>query len=126
MWELIRIYNHRIVFKLAVRGLTSSLRMILGLFGLISSNIAAAAFTLGYLIISFGYGIFFEWAWRGQTIGKRLLRLRVVDAEGVRLQFDQIVTRNLLRFVDMLPALYFVGGVSCWLNRKCQRLGDVA
>jgi len=25
-----------------------------------------------------------------------------------------------------LPAFYFVGGVSCWLNRKCQRLGDVA
>ncbi|PYS52730.1 MAG: RDD family protein [Acidobacteria bacterium] len=111
---------------LSIGVITSTLGTALGLLGIISSNIAAAAFTLGYLIISFGYGIFFEWAWRGQTIGKRLLRLRVVDAEGVRLQFDQIVTRNLLRFVDMLPALYFVGGVACWLNRKCQRLGDIA
>jgi hypothetical protein len=25
-----------------------------------------------------------------------------------------------------LPAFYFVGGVTCWLNSKCQRLGDVA
>jgi hypothetical protein len=49
-----------------------------------------------------------------------------MDAEGMRLQFDQIVTRNLLRFVDMLPALYFVGGLACWLNRNCQRLGDIA
>jgi hypothetical protein len=63
---------------------------------------------------------------RGQTVGKKILRLRVVDAEGMRLQFDQVVTRNLLRFVDMLPAFYFVGGVSCWINRKCQRLGDIA
>jgi hypothetical protein len=33
---------------------------------------------------------------------------------------------NLLRFVDALPAFYFVGGVTCWLNPKCQRLGDIA
>jgi hypothetical protein len=26
----------------------------------------------------------------------------------------------------MLPAFYFVGGIACWLNRKCQRLGDIA
>jgi hypothetical protein len=44
----------------------------------------------------------------------------------MRLQFDQILTRNLLRAVDMLPAFYFVGGVACWLNSKCQRLGDLA
>jgi hypothetical protein len=32
----------------------------------------------------------------------------------------------LLRFVDSLPVFYFVGGVTCLLNRKCQRLGDIA
>ena len=93
---------------------------------LISANLAAALYTLGYFVISIGYGMFCEWRWRGQTIGKRLLRLRVVDAEGLRLQFNQIVTRNLLRFVDSLPFFYFVGGVACWLNPKCQRLGDIA
>ena len=70
--------------------------------------------------------MFFEWTWRGQTIGKKLFRLRVVDVEGMRLQFNQIVVRNLLRFVDQLPVFYFVGGVTCWLNPKCQRLGDIA
>ena len=50
----------------------------------------------------------------------------VVDAEGMRLQFDQVATRNLLRVLDALPVIYFVGGVACWINRKCQRLGDVA
>jgi len=91
-----------------------------------SANLAGAVSTLGYFIISIGYGILLEWAWRGQTVGKKLFRLRVVDAEGLRLQFNQIVTRNLLRFVDSLPFFYFVGGVVCWLSPKCQRLGDIA
>ena len=93
---------------------------------LVSSNLAGALYTLCYFVISIGYGIACEWAWRGQTIGKRLLRLRVVDAEGLRLQFNQVVTRNLLRFVDSLPFFYLVGGVVCWFSPRCQRLGDIA
>ena len=96
------------------------------LLGMLSSNLAIAFYTLGYFILSIGYSIACEWAWRGQTIGKKMLRLRVIDAEGMRLQFNQIVTRNLLRFVDALPACYFVGGLSCILTRNCQRLGDIA
>ncbi len=96
------------------------------LLNLVSANLAGAAGILGYFVISIGYGITCEWWWRGQTVGKRMLRLRVVDAEGLRLQFNQIVTRNLLRFVDSLPFFYFVGGLVCWLNPRCQRLGDIA
>jgi uncharacterized RDD family membrane protein YckC len=96
------------------------------LLSLVSSNFAGAVSAIGYFVISIGYGIACEWAWRGQTVGKRLLRLRVVDAEGMRLQFNQIVTRNLLRFVDSLPGTYLVGGLVCWFNSKCQRLGDMA
>ncbi len=107
-----------------------ALLMLLGKFlfllQLVSANLAGAVYALGYFAISIGYGIACEWWWRGQTVGKKLFRLRVVDAEGLRLQFNQIVTRNLLRFVDSLPAFYFVGGVTCWLNSKCQRLGDIA
>ncbi|HWQ91561.1 MAG TPA: RDD family protein [Clostridia bacterium] len=93
---------------------------------LISSGFATAFYTLAYFVISIAYGIACEWGWRGQTVGKRLLRLRVVDAEGLRLQFNQVVTRNLLRFIDALPVFYFVGGVVCWLHPRCQRLGDIA
>lgn len=98
----------------------------LGMLSIISVDLAGAAAALGYFVISIGYGIMCEWFWRGQTVGKRLFRLRVVDVEGMRLQFNQIVTRNLLRFVDALPVMYFVGGVACWFSPKCQRLGDLA
>ncbi|HEU5123030.1 MAG TPA: RDD family protein [Verrucomicrobiae bacterium] len=115
-----------LVDVLCVVAVMSILNMGLRLLEVIDPSIGVAIMTLTYFAVSIGYGIISEWAWRGQTIGKKLLRLRVVDAEGMRLQLDQIVTRNLLRFVDMLPAFYFVGGAACWLSRKCQRLGDVA
>src|SRR5688572_29929510 len=52
------------------------------LMGILSENFASAFSALSYFFISIGYGIFCEWRWRGQTVGKKLLRLRVVDAEG--------------------------------------------
>ena len=101
-------------------------RLVLGLMMVFDVNLTVAVEVIGYFVVSIGYGITLEWFWRGQTIGKRLLRLRVMDVEGMRLQFNQIVVRNLLRFVDSLPLFYFVGGLTCWLNSKSQRLGDIA
>lgn len=109
-----------------VAAVMSIFELVVKLLQFIDVSIAVAATTICYFVISIGYGIICEWAWRGQTIGKKLLRLRVMDAEGMRLQFDQILIRNLLRFVDILPMFYFVGGAACWLSRKCQRLGDLA
>lgn len=111
---------------LCISAMVAFLGILFTLLQLLSPNLAGALFVLAYFAISIGYGIACEWVWRGQTIGKRLFRLRVVDAEGLRLQFNQIVTRNLLRFVDSLPLFYFVGGLVCWFNSRCQRLGDLA
>jgi hypothetical protein len=36
------------------------------------------------------------------------------------------VIRNLMRYVDALPAFYLVGGVAAVFSRKSQRLGDLA
>lgn len=104
----------------------SILSFFFGLLGLFSFNLAAVAMILGYFVISIGYGMLLEWIWRGQTIGKRLFRLRVVDAEGMRLQAGQIILRNLLRCVDSLPLCYVLGGATCWLSQRCQRIGDIA
>lgn len=99
---------------------------VLGALRIIGADFVRAISVLAYFAITIGYGAFLEWVWRGQTIGKRMMRLRVVDVQGLRLQLNQIVMRNLLRFVDCLPVLYFVGGVACLASRKCQRLGDLA
>lgn len=110
---------------LVILAINKLLNVLLGLLGILSRDLATAAIILGYFIVSIGYGIVTEWYWHGQTLGKRLLRLRVTDMHGLQLQFSQIVIRNLLRFVDSLPALYLVGGVACLINRRAQRLGDL-
>lgn len=98
----------------------------LALLNLINIDFARAISAILFFVLQIGYGFVCEWFWRGQTIGKRLFRLRVIDASGLRLQPSQIIIRNLLRFVDMLPAFYLVGGVCSLLNRRSQRLGDIA
>ena len=95
-------------------------------FGVVSPDLALAISTLAFFAFSTAYAIVLEWYWRGQTIGKRLLGLRVLDAQGLRLRFPQVVVRNLLRGVDMLPLAYLVGGAAALLTEKAQRLGDLA
>src|ERR1051326_3182945 len=106
--------------------LSMAVGSVLGLLGLISLDFARAMMVLAFFVIQVGYGIVLEWFWGGQTVGKRVLRLRVMDMQGLRLQFSQVVIRNLLRFVDMLPGLYLVGGLACLASRRAQRLGDFA
>jgi uncharacterized RDD family membrane protein YckC len=90
------------------------------------TDIAEALTLVFYFAISLLYAMLTEWLWRGQTVGKRLMRLRVVDARGLRLEPSQVIVRNLMRFIDFLPALYLVGGIACVFSRHRQRLGDLA
>jgi len=106
-----------------IAGATDLVKQVLSVF---HTGIATAAYVLVYFGISIGYGIASEWLWRGQTVGKRTLQLRVMDEQALKLEFSQIVVRNLLRVVDALPAFYLVGGVACLFTRRSQRLGDLA
>jgi Tol biopolymer transport system component/uncharacterized RDD family membrane protein YckC len=61
----------------------------------------------------------------GQTVGKRLLGLRVVRADGSRPSVAAIAVRTLLRIVDWLPALYLVGFLAMATSVRRRRLGDL-
>ena len=80
--------------------------------------------TLAEFAIGFAYGALLEGYWNGQTIGKRLLHLRVVDQTGLPLRIEQAWIRNLMRVVDVLPFAYLVGGVSLLSGPLMQRFGD--
>jgi len=78
------------------------------------------------LVLIWAYFILLEWLWNGQTIGKRIFRLRVINEDGSPARFTAVLIRNLLRLVDFLPALYGVGVLVIVLSPKSQRLGDLA
>lgn len=110
----------------AIAMLGSVLQKILAPFAIFGSDIVSALNIALYFAISLVYAAALEWIWRGQTVGKRLFHLRVVDARGLRLEPTQVIVRNLLRVVDALPALYLTGGIACVLDRHRRRLGDLA
>jgi uncharacterized RDD family membrane protein YckC len=82
------------------------------------------AITLAEFGIGFAYGALLESFWNGQTIGKRLFHLRVIDQSGFPLRIEQAWVRNLMRVFDALPFAYLVGGISVLSSRLMQRFGD--
>ena len=82
------------------------------------------------LLINFafywGYYIFFEILWNGQTPGKRLVGLRVIRLDGTPVSAAEVVIRNLARTIDLLPAAYGIGVVTMFVNENSRRLGDLA
>jgi uncharacterized RDD family membrane protein YckC len=105
---------------------TCLLSMAIAPLMILNNDVAAGVHIVVGMVLGYAYWVVCEGAFRGQTLGKRMLRLRVLDAEGLPLCWSQVLIRNLLRAVDMLPAFYLVGGAAMLLSRRCQRLGDLA
>ncbi|HEY3758116.1 MAG TPA: RDD family protein [Opitutaceae bacterium] len=115
-----------VVDLMAISAAWSVLVQFLSLAAAISTDVYHFVEIVGYFVLSQGYFLVMEGAYGGRTLGKALCRLRVVDADGLRLSWSQVIVRSVLRFVDGLPAFYLVGGVSALLSPRAQRLGDLA
>jgi hypothetical protein len=70
--------------------------------------------------------VFFEVFNQGRSPGKQLLGLQVIHSDGTPIGWPASLTRNLLRFVDLLPFAYCLGMLSILNSARFQRLGDLA
>ena len=77
-------------------------------------------------LVFWGYYIIFEMLWNGQTPGKRYMQLRTIDRSGTAVGLSGSIIRNLVRFVDFLPAFYGLGIVVMFIDKQGRRLGDMA
>lgn len=105
---------------------TGALALIGGLSRLVlpaGIDFAIMAF-LGLFAAMF-YAVFCELRLAGQTIGKRLMGLRVVDAQARQLVLSQSIVRNVARTIDFLPVFYGLGGLVALGDRLGRRLGDL-
>lgn len=100
--------------------ITDPVNALLGLAASLQAGLAA-----GVLLLLWSYWTFFELRWSGQSPGKRLLRIRVVRADGSPVTLFASATRNLLRVVDFFPACYPLGTVVMLIDRQHRRLGDL-
>ena len=79
-----------------------------------------------FFLLTFVYFFASELVW-AQTVGKRVMRLRVASEDGTKADAGPILVRNLLRAVDWLPSLYLIGGITMFATgARRARLGDMA
>ncbi len=90
--------------------------------GLDRSEGVAMIWLLGFFVLRSGYFIIFELGGRAATVGKRVLRLRVVSRDGGRLTAEAVFARNALREIEVfLPITFLLASsaagdqVSAWL-----------
>ncbi len=86
----------------------------------------SAIFGLVAFLLFWGYYIFFEMLWNGQSPGKRWVGLRVIRIDGTPVTLAESIIRNLVRLIDFMPLGYGVGVVTMFLNDQARRLGDLA
>ena len=87
--------------------------------------ITAVIIFLAFVFL-WGYYIYFETSWNGQTPGKRWVGIRVLRQNGMPVTLSEVVIRNLVRLIDFLPILYGVGIVAMFVDQQSRRLGDLA
>ena len=90
--------------------------------GGVSVNLNGAPALL-YFLLAFGYYLVLE-ATTGQTLGKKVMGLKVVALEG-ELSWGKVAIRTILRILDGL-FLYLVGVICIAVSKKHQRIGDMA
>jgi uncharacterized RDD family membrane protein YckC len=77
-------------------------------------------------LFQWGYFTLFEAFWNGQTPGKKIARIRVIQRSGRAIGILESMARNFIRMVDQIPSFYAVGIVAIFVTRQNQRLGDLA
>ncbi len=87
---------------------------------------ADAVLVIAMFVVWYGYFVYFETVWSGQTPGKRHGRLRAVREGGLPMNFTSAAVRNLVRTVDFLPIMYILGAIVILCSGSNKRLGDIA
>lgn len=72
------------------------------------------------------YPLILETILNGQTVGKKIMKLKVVKIDGTRATFYQYFIRWISNTVDILISMGGIGMTFIILTKKSQRIGDLA
>lgn len=72
------------------------------------------------------YSIIQESLMEGQSIGKKLLMIKVVKIDGYQASFTDYLIRWVFRLVDVTGTFCAAGGISIMVSKIHQRIGDIA
>ncbi len=91
-----------------------------------SGGFVAGLYLGGIVLLGLAYPFVFHVWWNGETPGKRMLRLRVVSADGSPATVVQHLLRSLLLLADILPLPIPLGLLLMAALPRPLRLGDLA
>ena len=72
------------------------------------------------------YTLAFESLLEGQTIGKRVMKIKVVKIDGYQASFGDYLIRWVMRLVDIYSNSAMAGVIAIVASKNAQRLGDMA
>jgi len=78
-----------------------------------------------YAILFVFYDLFCETLFNGQSIGKKLVKIKVISLDGYQPSLGQYMLRWLFRFVDFVLTGQLAGLISVAVTDKKQRIGDI-
>jgi uncharacterized RDD family membrane protein YckC len=91
--------------------------------GLDGWSIAAVLFVFFSPVIF--YSLVLESLLEGQTIGKRLMKIKVVKIDGYQATFGDYIIRWVFRIIDVNISSGIIGLITMIISSKTQRLGDM-
>jgi len=102
----------------------------LAIIGLVlSANLFSQKATGGYFIVVglalLFYDLVCESFFNGQSLGKYVMKIRVISLDGNRPRFSQYLLRWLFRLIDCSLTSYIAGVLTIALTDKGQRIGDL-
>jgi uncharacterized RDD family membrane protein YckC len=94
--------------------------------GWFDSGLGVAVALVLAFVWQFGYPIGFETLWRGRTLGKAAMGLRVVTVEGAPVGVRHATIRAVTAPVEVLLTTGLVASIASFVSPRAQRLGDLA
>ena len=88
---------------------------------LFNDIISIALIVIPWLVVLPGYETFNK----GQTIGKAIFGIKVLNSDGSKLDIASSIVRHLFDFIDFLPFGGLVGLATATSNKNAQRVGDL-
>jgi uncharacterized RDD family membrane protein YckC len=101
----------------------SIIGMVLSISGLPMQGIAIYFIIVGAILLF--YDLACETFFNGQSIGKHVMKIRVISLDGARPKFSQYLLRWLFRMIDFTITSFLGGVVSIILTDNGQRIGDL-
>ena len=79
-----------------------------------------------FYLPAFFYSVFFHIVFGGQTIGKMIMKIKVVRVDGTPTEWYNLFVRWMLRIIDIWMFFSSIGILSILLSDRKQRVGDSA